>query len=384
MNQRKILSVLCALAVMVSICLSVFAVAYVASADNQTTVRLVSMEYIEQTLLPSIEDKIQQGSTENMQETLAAINKTIDYLNGQVASNSGSIGALESDIATLKDALKDIEDEMSLVKDLADQGAISGVFEALKQRVEALEQTVSILNQDVSGLKESMNGVNASVGSLQESVQSLKQYAEAQIAALSGKVNVNAEGLAALNTASETMKNELATIKSEYTALSAAYNTLSQRYVTLENDNTTQRSELAQMKTTLGAMETKLSNMTQDYGELVEAYNDYTKTLAALKDAAGEGSASFAAIFLKEGETLNFTGLPSDTLELIVRRGDVTVVSPYPTQGVLDITDSVELLDGKAVPTYHYMMIVGGSDGRGVVSVTGDAWILVRGAYEIV
>ncbi len=383
MNKRKVLPVLSAAAVVISICFSIFAVAYVASADNSATVRLVSMDYIEQTLMPLIDDKISQGSVANMQETISAINKTIDYLNGQVSQNTTDISSLESEIANLKEAMKTVQEEMDLLKDTSDQGAISGAFTALKERVDALEQTVAVLTQDVTSLKGSMSSVIDRVSALEGTVSSLKSYAEEQIAALTGRVSVNEQNITALSTVAETMKGDLNTVKSQYSALNASYNALNQRYAALESDNTTQRSELAQMKSLLITMENKLAGMTHDYGELVDAYNDYTKTLAALKEATGNGSMSFSAIFLKEGEKLTFAGLPGDTMELIVRRGDVAVVSPYPTQGLLDVTDSTELLNGKNVPTYHYMLLVGGSDGRGIVSVTGDAWILVRGDYEI-
>ncbi len=71
-------------------------------------------------------------------------------------------------------------------------------------------------------------------------------------------------------------------------------------------------------------------------------------------------------------------------LEFIVRPGsDVCVISPFDAQGVADITNGTEHLDGVSVPINAYCLIPRGSDGRGIEVVNEKSYILVRGDYYI-
>ncbi|MBE6673278.1 MAG: hypothetical protein E7599_07150 [Ruminococcaceae bacterium] len=383
MKKSKILPIVLALAVTVSIGISVFALAYAAAADDTKKVQLVTLDYIENSLMQQIDDKIKVGSVESMKETVDAINATLDYLNTQVANNAGSVQAVSTELTSVKALITSLEERVSALADQSALTALQQQLEALQQRVATLEGTCSVLTQDVSALKESLSGIAGRVSGLESSISSLKTYCESSLTQLSGKISTNEQSITTLTDTATELKGAADTIRSELALLTASYDAMLTRVTSLESQAGNDRTDLMQMKLTLSSLQGKIDDMSGDYGEIIDAYNEYTKTIAALRAASDGGNASFSAIFLKEGEMLTCSGLPSDTMEIIVRRGNVKVNSPIPTQGILDMTDSVEILNGKKVLEYHYLILVGGGDGRGIVSQSGDAWILVRGEYEI-
>ena len=84
--KRKIWSALTAFAVVACLGFSVFAVAFAVSANDSKTVRLVSMDYIENSLLPLIEQKIEKGSVEIIRDTITAITNNLRYTMAMTAS----------------------------------------------------------------------------------------------------------------------------------------------------------------------------------------------------------------------------------------------------------------------------------------------------------
>lgn len=71
------------------------------------------------------------------------------------------------------------------------------------------------------------------------------------------------------------------------------------------------------------------------------------------------------------------------TVELIVRPGSqATVVSQSAENGLSDISEMKEVLDGQEVGINH-LLIIPRADGRGIVINSEKAYVLVRGAYSI-
>ncbi len=91
----------------------------------------------------------------------------------------------------------------------------------------------------------------------------------------------------------------------------------------------------------------------------------------------------FETVNLKKGQTL-YASVSS--CEVIVRSGNTKVVSPFTVkneeQGVSDTTDGKELLNGADIPKNH-TIIIPRDDGRGIETLAGGAWIMVRGDYII-
>ena len=70
--------------------------------------------------------------------------------------------------------------------------------------------------------------------------------------------------------------------------------------------------------------------------------------------------------------------------EFIVRPGSrVAVISPFPSQGVADITNGIEVLGGENVSINAYCLIPRGADGRGLTVLSEKAYIMIRGDYTI-
>ena len=69
--------------------------------------------------------------------------------------------------------------------------------------------------------------------------------------------------------------------------------------------------------------------------------------------------------------------------EIILRSGKANAVSAFIDQGICDMTDGTELYNDDPLVRYHYCLIPRGDDGRGVIAVSDEIYIMVRGEYEI-
>ena len=94
-------------------------------------------------------------------------------------------------------------------------------------------------------------------------------------------------------------------------------------------------------------------------------------------------SVSFIVERLTFGQSLRAT----DACEIILRSGGASVFVESTENidagiGLSDCTEGIELTNGQSVPKQHLLIIPRG-DGRGVSVNTDEAYIMVRGAYEI-
>lgn len=89
---------------------------------------------------------------------------------------------------------------------------------------------------------------------------------------------------------------------------------------------------------------------------------------------------SYSVLELTRGQTVTSK---NDSIEIIIRPGTVaSAVSPFADQGLADLTDGTELLNGKNLPINH-ILLVPRNDGRGIMITSSKAYIMVRGDYEI-
>jgi hypothetical protein len=106
----------------------------------------------------------------------------------------------------------------------------------------------------------------------------------------------------------------------------------------------------------------------------VDAYS------APAQTAADADSTAYEVLELKKGARLMAHG----SCEVILRQGGTAaVVSPFAEQGIGDLSDGSELLDGAALPINHLLLIPRGGDGRGIVITSDKAYVMVRGKYAI-
>lgn len=95
-------------------------------------------------------------------------------------------------------------------------------------------------------------------------------------------------------------------------------------------------------------------------------------------------SVKYAVVHLEKGQKLFATGSNTESTEVILRAGEVLSISPFDDQGIADLTASKELYNNDPLVKNNYCLIPRGSDGRGIYAANSDAYILVRGEYEIV
>lgn len=92
------------------------------------------------------------------------------------------------------------------------------------------------------------------------------------------------------------------------------------------------------------------------------------------------GIGTYDLLELKEGQKV----LVNSAVEIIVRPGsNVTCVSPFPSQGIADITNGNEILNDQQIPINAYCILPRGNDGRGFLVHSKDAYIMIRGEYTV-
>lgn len=92
------------------------------------------------------------------------------------------------------------------------------------------------------------------------------------------------------------------------------------------------------------------------------------------------GIGTYDLLELKEGQKV----LVNSAVEIIVRPGSkVTCVSPFPSQGIADITNGNEILNDQEIPINAYCILPRGDDGRGFLVHSKDAYIMIRGEYTV-
>lgn len=90
-------------------------------------------------------------------------------------------------------------------------------------------------------------------------------------------------------------------------------------------------------------------------------------------------SSGYEVVYMKKGAKM----LAKTPCEIILRTGSAIVVS-ITSNGLNDITNGDELLNAVGVPLYHCLLVPRGNDGRGIQITSSDAYVMVRGEYEIV
>ena len=81
--------------------------------------------------------------------------------------------------------------------------------------------------------------------------------------------------------------------------------------------------------------------------------------------------------------TENALLLSETPCEIILRSGSAAAYLAGNDNGLADLTDGGELMEGDALVSNHLLMIPRG-DGRGVRITSNEAYIMVRGGYRIV
>ena len=97
-----------------------------------------------------------------------------------------------------------------------------------------------------------------------------------------------------------------------------------------------------------------------------------------VKEQVSAGNGIYEVVYLTKGQKL----LPQGSAEIVLRSGAAVSVSPSAVQGLSDLTAGKELYDGDAI-TVNHQLLVPRPDGRGIRITSGEAYVMIRGAYTI-
>lgn len=97
------------------------------------------------------------------------------------------------------------------------------------------------------------------------------------------------------------------------------------------------------------------------------------EVLASVSQQAGS---AYVPVNVQNGLTV----IGREGTEIILRSGTAVAYSAA-ANGLVDITDGSELLNGATVTANHLLLVPRG-DGRGV-KATSDVWLMVKGGYEV-
>lgn len=124
-----------------------------------------------------------------------------------------------------------------------------------------------------------------------------------------------------------------------------------------------------------------LAEVSKSYGSVFDDANqDDDSSVSGEQIQTDNSESSYTLVELTEGECL----YTDSVLEFIVRPGSsVEAISPFEAQGIADITNAAEYLDGDVIPVNSYCIIPRAGDGRGIKVINEKSYILVRGEYYI-
>ncbi len=123
----------------------------------------------------------------------------------------------------------------------------------------------------------------------------------------------------------------------------------------------------------------KVGELIRDETDEEEETEEETETEAPDEPVAPDKSFEFEVLHLTED-----TILVSETpCEIILRSGRATAYLDGNDNGLADLTDGGELMEGDSLVANHLLMIPRG-DGRGLKITSEEAYIMVRGGYTIV
>ena len=88
----------------------------------------------------------------------------------------------------------------------------------------------------------------------------------------------------------------------------------------------------------------------------------------------------YEVLHLKEGDIV----LADTPCEIILRSGSANAYLSGNDSGIADLTGGTDLKEGVAFTPNHLLLVPRGGDGRGFIVISGEAYIMVRGGYNLV
>ncbi len=277
-------------------------------------------------------------------------------LSGMVQYVSDALAPIEEKISGILTRLSTVEALISTLVDSPNDNVDLQSFQKIVARLDDLEKTVDTLKTENSALQKELDEAkinhNEQIGELENNYKNLL----AQVTAITTSV-------AELSTKISNLQYEMKRIDERI-------------------------PDISKISTELKALEAKVNQLMEGDGE-IERLDEQIKSLRQEFNEALEKNSTYRVVHLEYGDTLYADGA-DDTVVAILRSGSAVVVSPFndigTAQGIDDLSDGCELLNGADILVYHNILIPrGGNDGRGIHITSYDgAYLMVGGAYKIV
>lgn len=125
---------------------------------------------------------------------------------------------------------------------------------------------------------------------------------------------------------------------------------------------------------------TELTDTVIALDEKLAAANEKIAAISGENPEVTENASSlYEVVRLDKGAKL----LAKSPCEIILRSGTAIAVSMI-ENGLNNITDGSELLNAAEIPLYNCLLVPRGDDGRGIQITSIEAYVMVRGDYEVV
>ncbi len=138
--------------------------------------------------------------------------------------------------------------------------------------------------------------------------------------------------------------------------------------------------KISPLQTTIAGYESKIANLEKQVADLSAKLGEQDEPT----DQPAATANGYEVIYVTAGTKM----LATSVCSIILRSGTAEAVSPFTegiVQGLNNVTDGSELLNGDAIPRNHHLLIPRGNDGRGIHVTSPDgAYILVQGGYTLV
>lgn len=280
-----------------------------------------------------------------------------------VVAFSGMVSYVESVLKSIRESIASIEARLTLLELTGPSGGGSGGGMSAEQYAEIMAE--------INALKESNAELKKENASLKNDLKNTKNEFLSLIDELSAEYDALKGSISALSTDITNLQNQITSTKNDL--------------LTLEKNF----KQISDISTKLETVSLKLNNLTSSKGDITILKNQYKELQKQYNDLIAEIGKIYSTVFVPYGATIIATK-SDDTVMLILRSGSAIAVSPYTEpgkiQGINNLTEGVDILDGQNIPLFNSILIPrGGEDSRGVkVTSLEGAYFMIGGDYTIV
>lgn len=280
-----------------------------------------------------------------------------------IVAFSGMVSYVESVLKNIRESITSLETRLTLLELSGSSGGNSGGGMSAEQYAEIMAE--------IDALKKANDELKKENTAIKNDIKNTKNELLSLIDELSAYY--------------DTLKNSISALSSDITNLQNQITSTKNDLITLEKNF----KQIADISTKLETLTYKVNNLTSSGGDITVLKKQVKDLENQLNNVLEELSKIYETVFVPYGSTIIATD-DDDTVILILRSGSAIAVSPYTeqgkTQGINNLTDGIDILDGQNVPLFNSVLIPrGGSDGRGVkVTSLEGAYFMIGGNYTIV